>query len=69
MMTTWIIPSAGDSMLQWLLQQSGSLRISGGNGVDGNGHQGELNDLWKFDPAHLFKPPDIYRGHFKIARD
>jgi hypothetical protein len=44
------IPGARDEAAGWS-DASGNLWLFGGGGYDGTGNSGNLNDLWKFDPA------------------
>ena len=43
------VPGGREQILSWL-DASGDLWIFGGDGIDANGVNGYLNDLWKFDP-------------------
>jgi N-acetylneuraminic acid mutarotase len=43
------IPGGRDSATNWT-DKSGQLWIYGGEGFDGQGNYGQLNDLWEFDP-------------------
>jgi N-acetylneuraminic acid mutarotase len=43
------VPGARISPANWV-DLSGSLWIFGGAGGDGNGTQGDLNDLWRYQP-------------------
>jgi len=42
-------PGGREQISSWI-DASGDVWIFGGNGMDANGGNGELNDLWKFDP-------------------
>ncbi len=42
------IPGGRDGSVSWI-DSSGNLWLFGGNGRDGSGGQGYLNDLWRFD--------------------
>jgi N-acetylneuraminic acid mutarotase len=44
------VPGARSSSSTWI-DSSGNLWLFGGLGLDANGKGGELNDLWKFNPA------------------
>jgi N-acetylneuraminic acid mutarotase len=44
------VPGARDSASRWT-DNSGNFWLLGGSGFDTNGHQGELNDLWEFNPS------------------
>jgi N-acetylneuraminic acid mutarotase len=44
-------PGSRYSPVTWL-DASGNLWLFGGYGVDGTGNEGELNDLWKFNPSN-----------------
>ncbi len=47
-------PGARSASTGWT-DQSGNLWLFGGNGVDANGNQANLNDLWEFSPStHLW---------------
>jgi hypothetical protein len=43
------IPGARSGSTSWT-DQSGNLWLFGGNGMDANGYQANLNDLWEFNP-------------------
>jgi N-acetylneuraminic acid mutarotase len=43
------VPSARDSAQTWV-DLSGNLWLFGGNGTDSTGSQGQLNDLWVYEP-------------------
>jgi N-acetylneuraminic acid mutarotase len=44
------IPGGRDSAMTWT-DKEGNLWLFGGDGFDGKGQEGVLNDLWKFNPA------------------
>jgi hypothetical protein len=44
------VPGGREQVLSWI-DASANVWIFGGDGIDVNGVNGELNDLWKFDPA------------------
>lgn len=43
-------PGGRQNAASWV-DSSGNLWLFGGNGFDGNGSSGELNDLWEFNPS------------------
>jgi N-acetylneuraminic acid mutarotase len=43
------VPSARDTAQTWV-DPSGNLWLFGGNGTDSTGAQGQLNDLWVYEP-------------------
>ncbi len=43
------VPGGRESALSWI-DSNGNLWLFGGNGFDSTGTQGELNDLWKYQP-------------------
>jgi N-acetylneuraminic acid mutarotase len=46
------VPGARENAVAWI-DSSGTLWLFGGNAYDSTGYIGQLNDLWKFDPATL----------------
>jgi hypothetical protein len=44
------VPGGREQILSWI-DASANVWIFGGDGIDANGNNGELNDLWKFDPT------------------
>jgi N-acetylneuraminic acid mutarotase len=44
------VPGARDSVVSWI-DSGGKLWLFGGEGLDSAGHNGWLNDLWKYDPT------------------
>ncbi len=44
------VPGGREQILNWI-DASSNVWIFGGDGIDANGNNGELNDLWKFDPT------------------
>ncbi len=44
------IPGGRDTASTWT-DNNGNFWLFGGEGVDADGHYGQLNDLWEFDPA------------------
>jgi N-acetylneuraminic acid mutarotase len=44
------LPGSRESAMGWT-DLSGNFWLFGGNGLDSNGNQSELNDLWEFDPS------------------
>ncbi len=46
------VPGSRDTCATWL-DASGTFWVFGGFGFDAGGFSGDLNDLWKFDPATL----------------
>jgi hypothetical protein len=46
------IPGSRDSATTWI-EKTGQLWMYGGQGFDGQGNQGQLDDLWEFDPTTL----------------